>query len=160
MELKRQGLAGAELRTRRRGLKLSATTHGRAAGHCTRAGQSRNGIFERKEIKFLKMLCAQSDSHWRFLLACPFSKLLALCSIIIITYKLTIWPWQRALWIIFLKKNSFSKRVLRTACHLDSIPGASFAAPELKLLPLPLHTLSSCYTTLCKWSTMLSTLKT
>ena len=51
-ELKRQGLAGAEPRTRRGGLKLPATAHGRAAGHGTRAGQSRNGIFERKRLNF------------------------------------------------------------------------------------------------------------
>ena len=43
--LKRQGLAGAEPKTRRRGLKLPATAHGRAADHGARAGQSRNGIF-------------------------------------------------------------------------------------------------------------------
>ena len=58
MELKRQGLAGAEPRTRRRGLKLPATAHGRAAGHGTRAGQSRNGIFERKKLNSWYALCA------------------------------------------------------------------------------------------------------
>ena len=51
-------LAGAEPRTRRRGLKVPATAHGRAAGHGYRAGQSRNGIFKRKKIKFLNAYCA------------------------------------------------------------------------------------------------------
>ena len=42
-------LPGAEPKTRRRGLKLPATAHGGAAGHGTRAGQSRNGMFLNKQ---------------------------------------------------------------------------------------------------------------
>ena len=82
VELKRQGLTRAEPRTRRRGLMLPATARARPGSLSRHPGPAKPKQHLWKKRWNSWMLSSQLDSHWRFLLACLFSILLTLHSVI------------------------------------------------------------------------------